>query len=145
MAFHGNQPFSFFHPLTIQPQNGIVGLNGEMSERFKELVLKTSDTERYRGFESHSLRQSKNHPLRVVFPLMGFGIRRGRPCHKQGKKVSGGHFLSPGENPTLSAKAKTTHCGWFFPLMGFGIRRGRPCHKQGKKVSGGHLFVRENP
>ena len=28
-----------------------------MSERFKELVLKTSDTERYRGFESYSLRQ----------------------------------------------------------------------------------------
>ena len=30
-----------------------------MSERFKELVLKTSDTERYRGFESHSLRHFK--------------------------------------------------------------------------------------
>ena len=29
---------------------------GEMSERFKELVLKTSDSERGRGFESHSLR-----------------------------------------------------------------------------------------
>ena len=27
-----------------------------MSEWFKELVLKTSDTERYRGFESHLLR-----------------------------------------------------------------------------------------
>ena len=30
--------------------------HGEVSERFKELVLKTSDTERYRGFESHLLR-----------------------------------------------------------------------------------------
>ncbi len=30
-----------------------------MSERFKELVLKTSDTERYRGFESHPLRQTR--------------------------------------------------------------------------------------
>ena len=29
-----------------------------MSEWFKELVLKTSDTERYRGFESHLLRHS---------------------------------------------------------------------------------------
>ena len=28
-----------------------------MAERFKALVLKTSDTERYRGFESLSLRQ----------------------------------------------------------------------------------------
>ena len=30
---------------------------GEVSERFKELVLKTSDSERGRGFESHPLRQ----------------------------------------------------------------------------------------
>ncbi len=30
---------------------------GEMSERFKELVLKTSDAATRRGFESHSLRQ----------------------------------------------------------------------------------------
>ena len=29
---------------------------GEVSERFKELVLKTSDAERHRGFESHPLR-----------------------------------------------------------------------------------------
>ena len=28
-----------------------------MSERFKELVLKTSDSAMSRGFESHSLRQ----------------------------------------------------------------------------------------
>jgi hypothetical protein len=32
------------------------GLYGEMSEWFMELVLKTSDTERCRGFESLSLR-----------------------------------------------------------------------------------------
>ena len=30
--------------------------NGEVSERFKELVLKTSDSVRGRGFESHPLR-----------------------------------------------------------------------------------------
>lgn len=30
---------------------------GEMPEWFKEPVLKTGDTSRYRGFESHSLRQ----------------------------------------------------------------------------------------
>ena len=30
--------------------------DGEMAERLKALVLKTSDTERYRGFESLSLR-----------------------------------------------------------------------------------------
>ena len=33
------------------------GAFGEMSERFKELVLKTSDSAMSRGFESHSLRQ----------------------------------------------------------------------------------------
>ena len=32
-------------------------INGEMSERFKEPVLKTGDTAMCRGFESHSLRQ----------------------------------------------------------------------------------------
>ena len=31
--------------------------HGEMAERFKALVLKTSDVERHRGFESLSLRQ----------------------------------------------------------------------------------------
>ena len=30
---------------------------GEMSERFKEPVLKTGDAATHRGFESHSLRQ----------------------------------------------------------------------------------------
>ena len=30
---------------------------GRVSEWFKELVLKTSDTARYRGFESHPFRQ----------------------------------------------------------------------------------------
>jgi hypothetical protein len=34
----------------------IAFLFGEVSERFKELVLKTSDVERHRGFESHPLR-----------------------------------------------------------------------------------------
>ena len=31
--------------------------HGELSERFKELVLKTSDSERNLGFESLTLRQ----------------------------------------------------------------------------------------
>ena len=34
----------------------VTNLHGEMSEWFKELVLKTSDPARDRGFESHSLR-----------------------------------------------------------------------------------------
>ena len=37
--------------------NEQAGSRGEMAERFKALVLKTSDIARYRGFESLSLRQ----------------------------------------------------------------------------------------
>ena len=35
--------------------------SGEMAEWFKALVLKTSDAERHRGFESLSLRQLNSH------------------------------------------------------------------------------------
>ena len=38
-----------------------------MSERFKELVLKTSDTAMCRGFESHSLRQ-----IRTVIRIQSY-------------------------------------------------------------------------
>ncbi len=38
-----------------------VFIRGEMAERFKALVLKTSDVERHRGFESLSLRQTIGH------------------------------------------------------------------------------------
>ena len=38
---------------------GVSAIHGEVSEWFKELVLKTSDPARDRGFESHPLRQ---HP-----------------------------------------------------------------------------------
>ena len=37
---------------------------GEVSEWFKELVLKTSDSVRGRGFESHPLRQKRNEGIR---------------------------------------------------------------------------------
>ena len=37
---------------------------GEVSERFMELVLKTSDTATYRGFESH--------PVRHIFYIYRF-------------------------------------------------------------------------
>ena len=53
--------------LTIFPFDGIVVGNGEMSERFKELVLKTSDGATHRGFESHSLRQKSSTPWGGTF------------------------------------------------------------------------------
>ena len=44
-----------------------------MSERFKELVLKTSDTATYRGFESHSLRQSLGRSCFAANVIYAFG------------------------------------------------------------------------
>ena len=46
-------------------KNDIVSVDGELSERFKELVLKTSDSERNLGFESLTLRQKRNPHLLV--------------------------------------------------------------------------------
>ena len=42
----------------------ILSVFGEMSERFKEPVLKTGDGATHRGFESHSLRQNTAHCVR---------------------------------------------------------------------------------
>ena len=53
-----------------------------------------------RGFESHYPPQKENPPLCGGFFLSGLdGIRRERPDRREGKKVSGGHFFSSGENP----------------------------------------------
>ena len=41
--------------------------HGEMSERFKEPVLKTGDGATHRGFESHSLRQNESTPFGCAF------------------------------------------------------------------------------
>ena len=54
---------------------------GEMSERFKELVLKTSDSVRGRGFESHSRRHGADHNgLGVsIMSSMDSGLQRTAP------------------------------------------------------------------
>ena len=54
--------------LTISTGNGIIFPHGELSERFKELVLKTSDGATHREFESHTLRQ--NPPFWVDFSFV---------------------------------------------------------------------------
>ena len=66
---------------------------GAMAERLKALVLKTSDTERYRGFESLSLRQ----PALEKYP----SGRRGSPA-KGVVRVTAARVqipASPPENP----------------------------------------------
>ena len=60
---------SFYYPvrqpaiLTTGLKNDIVCWSGELSERFKEPVLKTGDSERNLGFESLTLRQKKTYAL----------------------------------------------------------------------------------
>ncbi len=49
--------------------------HGEMSEWFKELVLKTSDPARDRGFESHSLRQLTPFPGIDTGSIPGKGVK----------------------------------------------------------------------
>ena len=59
--------------------------SGEMSEWFKELVLKTSDPARGRGFESHSLRHFLNC---CEFDLEKYPRgRRGSPAKGVGRET----------------------------------------------------------
>ncbi len=55
------RPTNVPNPLTSAAGNGIVYTHGELSERFKEPVLKTGDGETHREFESHTLRQKADH------------------------------------------------------------------------------------
>ena len=61
----------------LPEENGMIqSANGELSERFKEPVLKTGDGETHREFESHTLRQFKEPLLsamaREVFSFSPF-------------------------------------------------------------------------
>ena len=68
---------------------------GEMAEWLKALVLKTSDVERHRGFESLSLRQQN-----IIFGMEKYPRgRRGSPA-----KGVGCDKRRPGSNPGFSAK-----------------------------------------
>ena len=72
---------------------------GEMAEWFMALVLKTSDTERYRGFESLSLRQFHIHLSDLQKYPRG---RRGSPA-----KGVGCVKRREGSNPSFCARKKT--------------------------------------
>ena len=69
-----------------------------MSERFKELVLKTSDPERDRGFESHPLRHEK------VWRSTQVGLR-GAPA-KGIDRVTGARVRIPPSPPFLFLNIK---------------------------------------
>lgn len=49
--------------MTLPPEDGIFYGYGELSEGFKEPVLKTGDGETHREFESHTLRQTSTIAL----------------------------------------------------------------------------------
>ena len=71
--------------------------------------------------------------------LMGEGDLKGRPERSEGKKVSGGHFFSPWENPSLSGcgpedckrEARTMEIEYRWsrrrPLYNFCPPEGRKC------------------
>ena len=50
--------------------------------------------------------QRKTHPFGWVFLWLWTRTRRGRPCRRQGKKVSGGHFFSPWESPLICRRIR---------------------------------------
>ena len=79
-------------------------LYGELSEWFKELVLKTSDTATYRGFESHTLRQKSSYSIRGMRIFIEDRDSKDRPDRRKGKKQSGGLFLRSWENPCASGR-----------------------------------------
>ena len=72
--------------------------SGEMAEWLKALVLKTSDVERHRGFESLSLRQQNTFGMEK-YPRG----RRGSPA-----KGVGCDKRRPGSNPGFSARTLET-------------------------------------
>ena len=74
--------------LTTRSKNDMMNAHGELSEWIKELVLKTSDSERNLGFESLTLRQKGNPPNGVDFLfLLELGIRKdGTSAHTGAKK-----------------------------------------------------------
>jgi hypothetical protein len=74
--------------------------SGEMAEWLKALVLKTSDAERHRGFESLSLRQRIKWIKYILFDVEKYPSgRRGSPA-----KGVGCDKCRPGSNPGFSAK-----------------------------------------
>ena len=60
------------------------------------------------GFESHLSHQKKTSPNGLVFFWCKLGLEEGGLALGQGKKVSGGHFFSPGESPLIRGR---THMG----------------------------------
>ena len=93
---------------------------GEVSERFKELVLKTSDSSRSREFESRPLRHTFLHPCRTQYCFGSpFGVVlkwwRGAPAKGVGRATGARVQISPTppQNPRNTLQM-TVLCGFCF-------------------------------
>ena len=71
----------------------ILSVFGEMSERFKEPVLKTGDGATHRGFESHSLRHNTAHCVCSGLYFFDLVLAGGRDCGQdvRGQGNDSGH------------------------------------------------------
>ena len=85
--------------------------SGEMSEWFKELVLKTSDPARGRGFESHSLRHFLNC---CEFDLEKYPRgRRGSPAKGVGRETGARVQIPPSAPKVPHLHLNLCKCGTF--------------------------------
>ena len=98
--------------------------SGAMAERLKALVLKTSDTERYRGFESLSLRQPtlekypsgrRGSPAKGVVRVTAARVQiPASPLKPRKIKASGVYLYSLSDPPktcdSFSTTESTTEC-----------------------------------
>ena len=71
--------FRSLYGIIILAVTTVAKINGEVSEWFKELVLKTSDPERDQGFESLPLRQF----LLFYLPLEDYPSGEGAPLLRE--------------------------------------------------------------
>ena len=125
--------------------------SGEMSERFKEPVLKTGDGATHRGFESHSLRQQKSAPIRGHFFVNEEAEFERATQAQPGKNCPVDTFLVRGRIPgfpnavrrTVGGKANAIKPspirGRFFVNEEAGFERATRA-QPGEKLFGGHLF-----
>ena len=97
-----------------------------MSEWFMELVLKTSDSARGRGFESLSLRHFSRGAGSAK--SIAFGLEK-YPRGRRGSPAKGvvRDERSEGSNPSFSAKQKSTQRGGLLLWCEAGGREAAPC------------------
>ena len=89
----------------------ILSVFGEMSERFKEPVLKTGDGATHRGFESHSLRHNTAHCVCSGLYFFDLVLAGGGDC---GQDVRG-----QGNDSGLARSGKFVPCSYLQRMFEF--------------------------